>query len=321
MDVPLADLRDAAFGTSPHLGVRAATSSRDPVRRWLAAVVLGGQGWYAAAAAVLDELRRDPCSPPLVASLAASALASHRRQLGAHSAARRLDAHALRLAAVASVRPWSPDPDGVDPDGAHADAVVGLAADAIGAGDVRSARRVLHTLGDDMTRIGDTRSWRTAVRAGWVRAELAIAEGDAAAATIHAAAALATARRRGAARHVVKSRVVLAVARHLTGVVVTRELHDVTAELAAMDLWSLRWPAERVLAEVTGSRRHSDNAIAALDVTLCRTDPALRTAAMSSRWVPSGAPHTGDSAERSSTGEIRGEICTGLCQGSTPRDR
>nr|WP_101440816.1 hypothetical protein [Amycolatopsis niigatensis] len=64
-----------------------------PRQRLLAAIVLGARGRYAAAADLLDPLRRD--RDPLTASLAASTLASHRRQLGAHVLARKLDGEAL----------------------------------------------------------------------------------------------------------------------------------------------------------------------------------------------------------------------------------
>lgn len=64
-----------------------------PRQRLLAAIVLGARGRYAAAADLLDPLRRG--RDPLTASLAASTLASHRRQLGAHVLARKLDGEAL----------------------------------------------------------------------------------------------------------------------------------------------------------------------------------------------------------------------------------
>ncbi|UKD54014.1 hypothetical protein L3Q65_40055 [Amycolatopsis sp. FU40] len=64
-----------------------------PRQRLLAAIVLGARGRYAAAADLLDPLRRG--RDPLTASLAASTLASHRRQLGAHVVARKLDGEAL----------------------------------------------------------------------------------------------------------------------------------------------------------------------------------------------------------------------------------
>ena len=101
----MSSLHAAAFGDRPDQVVPA--SPTDPHERWLAAVVLGAQGWYARAAALLDELRHH--SDPVLAALASATLASHRRQLGGHANARHHDATALaRLS-----RPRSPsDPPG-----------------------------------------------------------------------------------------------------------------------------------------------------------------------------------------------------------------
>ncbi|NBH11162.1 hypothetical protein GTY80_49000, partial [Amycolatopsis sp. SID8362] len=117
-------LRAAAFGSDPlpdRAVLRGGGSARE---RLLAAIVLGAQGRYAAAATLLDRLRDDPDS--VIASLAATTLASHRRQLGGHRQARALDGEAL--AKVAGVES-EPDPDGLDAAGARADAFLGLAAD------------------------------------------------------------------------------------------------------------------------------------------------------------------------------------------------
>jgi hypothetical protein len=133
----------------------------------------------------------------------------------------------------------------------------------------------------------------------------------------------------GAVRHAAKSRLVLAAALHGSRARDHRTadelLRSVVATAAGHRLVPLRWPAELLLAELhEGSehgRRHRAAASEALQLVLRRADVPLRTAAESSRWVPSGWLQAGESAERSSAGEILGEICTGLCQGSTPRDR
>lgn len=101
----MSDLARAAFGDRPDLPVTAVPA--DPHERWLAAVVLGGQARYAAAAALLTDLVAGP--DPELAALAAATLASHRRQLGGHAAARVLDARGLhRLAAAGRLDGMNP---------------------------------------------------------------------------------------------------------------------------------------------------------------------------------------------------------------------
>ena len=331
----------AAFGDAPGTDAFGPAGSADPRTRWLAAVVLGGQGHYAAAATALRALVAHP-DPPW-ASLAASTLASHRRQLGAHAAARRLDALALRRAppvrgtaargtaaggttAEGTAGRTAADPDGVDAAGARADALAGLAADALGLGELRAAHRLVAA-----AQRATSESWRTAVRLGWVRAELALASGDARAALAPARVALRLAEQANAVRHIAKSRLVLAAALSAAGerVSACELLHELTGQCARHGLVPLRWPAELLLAELhdhgdcdLGHREyHRRAACAALRFVLRRADGSLRTAAESSLWVPSEGLRTTDSAERSSVGEILLEICTGLCQGSTPRDR
>ena len=281
--------------------------------------MLGGQGHYAAAATVLHGLLAHP-HPPW-ASLAGSTLASHRRQLGAHASARRLDVVALRRCSPVRVACTGSDP--VKTLGARADALVGLAADAIGLGRLPAARRLVAAA--EREAVTGT-WWRPVVRLAWVRAELALASGEPQAAVEPASTAVRLADRAGAVRHAAKSRLVLAAALHAGNRPGADDLlHQVVSTAAAHRLASLRWPAEWLLAELhrgdTHGDRHRVGAGTALRFVLRRADLRLRTAAESSLWVPSEVLQTGDSAERSSAGEILSEICTGLCQGSTPRDR
>src|SRR5262249_10848073 len=140
------DLLDAAFGARPDMSI---TGADGPGNLWLAAVVLGGQGRYAAAAGTLKPLATN--HDPVVAALAASTLASHLRQLGGHSRARRYDAEALRrLAATEKSNagisaPADDDEHGTGRTGALADAYLGLAADAIGLGRLAEAARLHET--------------------------------------------------------------------------------------------------------------------------------------------------------------------------------
>ncbi|HET8643165.1 MAG TPA: hypothetical protein VFM37_14610 [Pseudonocardiaceae bacterium] len=324
-------LRDAAFGAAPGAHVWRFAADPDPWRRWLAAVVLGGQGHYAAAASGLSGLLAGP--DRVLASLAASTLASHRRQLGAHGAARPLDALALRLAAPALTggRSTFTDPDGIDPAGARVDALLGLAADAIGLGRPAAARRLLEVA---RKAAGSSPSWRVAVRSAWLAAEVELACGDPDAAVEPATSALSDADGRGAVRHGVKSRLVLAAALATAGRHgPARELlGDVTDLAQCHGLAPLVWPAGLLLEQCSAgpgaSGRPSYGPVPAgtaltdaLTTVFARADAPLRAAARRSLWVPSDMLRTGDTAERSSVGEIHGKYVIGTCQGLTPRDR
>lgn len=260
----MSSLERAAFGDRPDLVVTATpTSARE---RWLAGVVLGAQGRYGRAAAILAGLLHTE-----VASLAASTIASHRRQLGGHAAARRFDAIALRHAGDEESR---------------ADALLGLAADAIGTGQLGQARRLL----DRVT----TNGWRTRVRAAWVAAEIELsADGTP---VEHAERALETATMSGSVRHRIKSEVVLgaslagrdpAMARKL----VTRARDDATD----LDLASLVWPAALVLVQVDPSEasRYRELATTVLHSVLRHADPRGRELAEHSPWVPLSTGPTG----------------------------
>ncbi|MEY7973133.1 hypothetical protein AB8O38_14150 [Saccharomonospora xinjiangensis] len=213
-------LRTAAFGGSRPAEADAATPPGDgalltPVQRWLDAVVRGARGEYAAATAVLEPLSRH--GDGVVASLAASALASHRRQLGGHAAALRLDGIALRRVVeagqadhVAAGPGWGRgDPDGIDQAGALSDALLGLAADHLGLGRLAECEALLTRAARAVAVSG---CWRAEVRLGWVQAELALASGRPFDSISPAKRALALAEVRGAARHVAKSQLVLGAA-------------------------------------------------------------------------------------------------------------
>jgi hypothetical protein len=278
---PVSDvLRAAAFGDQPDLAVTTSTHARD---RWLAAVVLGGQGRYATAAAILTDLFRDP--DPVLASLALSTLGSHRRQVGGHEAARRLDAAAL---ARLTDSHGDGDRDGVDLLGARSDALLGLAADALGTGRLSTARRLI-SAADGLGDVG----WRGQVRLRWVRAEVELASGNPEVALPNAEAALRRARAAGAARHVAKSEMVLSAALTACGGVTERGR---AAKLAAgvvdraieYGLLPLVWPCSLLLADLEPDRAddHRRRAAGALHCVLRRADPIARRLAASSPWVP-----------------------------------
>ncbi len=259
-------LEQAAFGGRPDLLVTAVPPA--PRERWLAAVVVGAQGYYARAAALLQELLHTQ-----VAALAAATLASHRRQLGGHAAARRLDAVGLARARD---------------DESRADALLGLAADAVGAGHLDEARRL-------RARVPLT-GWRAEVRHGWVSAEIDLSAGRADLARPHAERALDAAAASGSTRHRIKSEIVLgatladsdpAMARKL----VTRARDDATD----LRLPSLVWPASSLLAQVdpTEASAHRLRTAGVLHSLLRSADPRGRELAERSPWVPELAGPTG----------------------------
>ena len=107
-------LERAAFGSNPDAWPLPPADTAHEL--WLRAVIAGGQGRYASALADLDRLRRSGGSDAR-ASLASSTRASFFRQLGWHHVARGWDGRAAALAHT---------------DEAWADAMIGLAADALG---------------------------------------------------------------------------------------------------------------------------------------------------------------------------------------------
>lgn len=284
----------AAFGDRPDLSIT--DIPPDPESRWLAAVALGGQGRYAAAATLLQDLLHDP--DPVRASLAASTLASHRRQLGGHASARALDATALRLA----------------PPGAHearCDALLGLAADALGVGRQVEARRLIASaeqLGDrgatrgplsapSGPRVAQPAGWRAEIRLGWVSAEVELGAGRADLAVPHAQRAADRAGASGSTRHRVKSALVLGAALAADGdhERAGRLLAGTTEEASDLGLLPLVWPCALLLAELEPRARpaHRRAAGDALHRVLRRADPVGRRIAEHSPWVPDPAGLTG----------------------------
>lgn len=275
-----ASLRSAAFGDGvpPDAPFAMPVSARG---RLLAAIGLGARGRYAAAATALDGLRAG--KDTVLASLAASTLASHRRQLGGHAAALVLDGEALALAMTAR---GEPDPDGLDAEGARADALLGLAADNLGRGRLAAARRLAARAG------AHTGNWRTRTRAGWVGAEIELASNISGAAIAPAEMALETARRRGASRHVVKSQLVLGVA-IANGSSTDRERAEALVENARetaekYEFNSLLWVAYLVGSDLRAGHADEYRSRSAdlLHAVLRHADPCGRWLARESPWVP-----------------------------------
>ncbi|WP_410606847.1 hypothetical protein [Amycolatopsis sp. lyj-109] len=299
-------LRAAAFGSDPLPDPAAVRRPGSPRERLLAAIVLGAQGRYAAAATLLGALRRD--ADPVAASLAASTLASHRRQLGGHRAARALDGEAFAAVATVETGPGpdastrqarvlggeargtvetGPDPDGLDAPGARADALLGLAADNLALGRLAAARRLA-----DRAR-AEGAGWRAEVRGGWVGAEIELAAGQGTAAVPHAERALETALARGARRHTVKSRIVLAVALRAAEAPDHRKISDdlvgnAMATAEECELLSLSWPAALVAADLRPghAEEYRFRVAQVLHAVLRSADPCGRRVAGESPWVP-----------------------------------
>lgn len=238
-------LADAAFGAAPQLWpLPTAGSARE---RWLRAVAAGGQGHYGTAFHELDEIiRTGPPGP--THSLAHSTRASFLRQLGGHDQARGWDGRAWLLA-------------GGDPE-AGVDALVGLAADALGVGRLAASARLLQRARELLAPPAPP---RLPVRLQWVAAELAMAGGDGIAAVAHAQTAVTLADKLGSIRHTVKSQVVLAAALCCAGRLDdAREVADAAfAETDRFALIPLRWALGCLLADI-GSTTHSAPQVAAV---------------------------------------------------------
>ncbi|MGB3483676.1 MAG: hypothetical protein WBB07_15870 [Mycobacterium sp.] len=212
--------------------------AKTPVQLWLRAVAAGGQGRYASAHTDLAHLRRQLPQHGPPASLAYSTTASLLRQLGWHDRARHWDSVALRLS-------------GEDPE-ARGDALVGLAADALGVGRFAVAARLLAEA--DRLEGGPARH---PVRVAWVSAELAMVMGEGAEAVRHARRGVELATGLSSLRHRLKSEVVLAAAQCSAG-----ELGDARAvadlaltSTASSGLVPLSWAVSSLLGGIGSAQR------------------------------------------------------------------
>ncbi|GAA2965273.1 hypothetical protein [Actinokineospora diospyrosa] len=258
----------------------------------MAAVTLGGQGRYAAAAARLWPVIS--AADPVLAALAAATLAAHRRQLGGHAIARDLDALGLRRLTEAGLTTgkrspaWAGDdhrPPGTGAAAARSDVLLGLAADAIGLGRPDEARTLL-----GIESASADGGWRAEIKRGWVAAEVELVSGRPAAALAPAQAASAAAARSPSLRLRAKSNLVLgatlAAAGDHRGALPA--IKDCLRAAITHGLEPLRWPCRIVLAGLEPERaaQHRREAVIALDCVLRHADPAGRAAAVASPWVP-----------------------------------
>lgn len=223
-------LLDAAFGDRP--GRWPLPPPADGQQRWLRAVAAGGQGRYAVALAELSAL--DRCAGPSPRSLAMSTRASFLRQLGRHRSAAGCDGRALLIA---------------DTDAAVADALIGLAADALGVGRFAASQRLLDRAAKVVEASHDA---RLPARLGWVGAELAMTQRDGAKAIEHAESAVAAAAAFSSVRHRVKSDMVLAAALCSHGELARcRAIADTALHRAGeLGLVPLRWALASLLVDI-----------------------------------------------------------------------
>ncbi len=254
----------AAFHGRPAAGV-------DPLRRavdlaaaegltaeaagagWLLGVCLASAGRYGGALEVLDPLVAGTGSAEslVLSALASATAASVHRQLGRHSVAQGYDERALEGSGGTGE--------------AGFDALLGLAADAVGLGDAEVAAGRL----DEATAVVGDRAdwWRQRVRLGWVRAEVALLRGHAEEAAASAHASVDLAEQSGAPRHVAKGLLFLGVAQVEAGQLTDAATVLRRAGLLAESLGTLplQWPARAVLGALLAedAPAESERALAA----------------------------------------------------------
>lgn len=217
---------------------------------WLLGVALGAAGRWGSALEVLEPLAAqsgaDLPERRLFAALASSTAASVHRQLGQHGRARVLDEQALALAAGAAEAVF--------------DAELGLAADAVGLGEVAVARQHLATASARVAERPDW--WRQRVRQAWVAAEVALLEGDADGAAAVVGPAVQQAETAGAPRHVAKSLLFLGVAQIQAGraAEAATTLRRAATLADSLGTLPLLWPARAVLGALLAESDPAESA-------------------------------------------------------------
>lgn len=259
----------AAFHGSPVAAIEPLTAAREQARQagradestvaaWLLGVALGAAGRYGEALTELQPLTAgEPDSPPatrLFAGLAEATVGSLLRQLGRHADAAVRDARALALAGAEPLDPVA------------FDARLGLAADAVGAGDADAATAELTTAEAILEQHPEW--WRQRVRHGWVVAEVALLRERPDVAVSATTASLAIAEESGAPRHVAKSLLFLGVSLVQTGDPAALEHLRRAASLAeSLGALPLIWPTRALLSALITD----DTAAAAASLQTART--------------------------------------------------
>jgi tetratricopeptide (TPR) repeat protein len=235
--------RAVAVATESNLPTEAAAA------RWLLAVCQSAAGRFGRSLRALDELLPVTADAPLerrmFGALGEATLGSIQRQLGRHDEARAHDEVALALSAASGE--------------AGFDALLGLAADAVGLGEAAAARD--HLEAARALTNGHAEWWRQRVRVGWVQAEVALLEGRADDAIRTAAASVDLAEQVGAPRHVAKGLLFQGVAQveaghHEQAATILRRSGLLAESLGTLPLL---WPARALLGALLGERDEQES--------------------------------------------------------------
>jgi hypothetical protein len=208
--------------------------------RWLRAYLLAATGEFGRAERAARRVLAET-NDPAIEARAAATLGSILRQTGRHAQARTIESAVLRRATTRELR-------------AHL--LIGLAADAVGLGDLAGVDRALRRAVAERTR-----EWRVTVRLRWVRCERELLAGHPAAAARWARSALTAAEKAGARRHIAKSLLFLGAASRAvlltdSGVRARRARLEATRSLRRARSIASRigaGPIERVARELLGS--------------------------------------------------------------------
>ncbi len=203
---------------APRAGLADLADRDDPWATWARAVLVMSCGDYGGAIAPLESLADQ--GDPELAGLACARIASGLRQIDEHAAAVAWDERAMATAGSAVT-----------------DGLVGRAADAVGAGAPDTAARFLAQARARAT--GD----RDHIRIAWVACEIALLGGRPRHASDHADRALDLSRHLGSPRHIAKSTLFAAAARHGTDPLAARQLlAGGWEEVRDLHLRPLLWP-------------------------------------------------------------------------------
>ncbi|MDZ7577280.1 MAG: hypothetical protein U0904_03790 [Candidatus Nanopelagicales bacterium] len=237
-----------AVSREPLTGLSDLSTSSGPWATWARGVCLAALGSYDDAVNTLAGMRES--APPEPSGLAAAAIGSVHRELGAHDLAIAWDDLAISAEGAAV-----------------ADGLIGRTADEIGLGHAGAAAGYLARAATAAS------GWRDEVRLNWVRTELSLLTDQPVSAINHAEHALSLSVASDSPWHSIKSRLFLLVARQAAaGVAPTPSgpsdsLAEVAVDAADLQLRPLVWSAVCAAGAKAGPNAVSRarNAIAFID--------------------------------------------------------